>query len=113
VLPKTVKIERYKTIVLPVLYRCETWSLTLRAEHTLKVSMSSFLRRIVGLKRDEIIGGWRKLQYEDLHNLYFSPNIITTINQRRMRWEGHVEEECIWDFGGEARRKEPTEKTKT
>jgi hypothetical protein len=114
VLPKTVKIEIYKSIVLPVvLYGCETWSLTLRAEHTLKESENSVLSRIVGLKRDEIISGWRKLHNEDLHNLYPSPDIITTTNQRRMRWEGHVEKECILDFGGEARRKETTEKTKT
>jgi hypothetical protein len=31
------------------------------------------LRRIFGPKRDEVIGGWRKLHYEELHNLYFSP----------------------------------------
>jgi hypothetical protein len=29
-----------------------------------------------GLKRDEIIGDWRKLHYEDLHNFYSSPNIL-------------------------------------
>jgi hypothetical protein len=43
----------YKTIILPmVLYRCETWSLTLREEHRLRV-----LRRIFGEKRDEVTGG--------------------------------------------------------
>jgi hypothetical protein len=48
------------------------------------------LRRIFGLKRDEVIGGWRKLHNEELHNLYFSPNIIRQINSRKMRWAGHV-----------------------
>jgi hypothetical protein len=48
------------------------------------------LRRIFGLKRDDIIGGWRKLHNEELHNLYSSPDIIRRIKSRRMRWAGHV-----------------------
>jgi hypothetical protein len=43
------------------------------------------LRRIFGPKRDEVMGEWRKLHSEELHNLYSSPDII-----RRMRWAGHV-----------------------
>jgi hypothetical protein len=48
------------------------------------------LRRIFGPKRDEAIGGWRKLHNEELHNLYCSPSIIRMIKSRRMRWVGHV-----------------------
>jgi hypothetical protein len=48
------------------------------------------LRKIFGPKRDEVIGGWRKLHNEELHNLYCSPSIITIIKSRKMRWEGHV-----------------------
>jgi hypothetical protein len=52
----------YKTIILPVvLYGCETWSPTLREEHRLRLFENRVLRRIFGLKRDEVIGGWRKL----------------------------------------------------
>jgi hypothetical protein len=40
--------------------------------------------------RDEVTGGCIKLHYEELHNLYSSPNIITVIKQKRMRWAGHV-----------------------
>jgi hypothetical protein len=36
------------------------------------------------------MGVWRKLHIEELHNLYFSPNIIRMIKSRRMRWAGHV-----------------------
>jgi hypothetical protein len=68
-----------------VLYGCETWSLTLREEHRLRV-----LRRIFGPKRDEVTGGWRKLHDEELHNMYSSPSIIRMIKSRRMRWVGHV-----------------------
>jgi hypothetical protein len=39
------------------------------------------LRRIFGPKRDEMVGGWRKLHNEELHNLYSSPNIIRMVNQ--------------------------------
>jgi hypothetical protein len=38
------------------------------------------LRRIFGLKRDEVKGEWRKLHSEELHNLYSSPNIIGQSN---------------------------------
>jgi hypothetical protein len=67
-----------------VLYGCETWSLTLREEHKLRVFKKRVLR-IVRPKRDEVTGGWRKLHNEELHNLYSSPNIITTIKSRIMR----------------------------
>jgi hypothetical protein len=47
-----VKIKIYKTIILPmVLYGCETWSLTLREEHRLRVFENRVLRRIFGPKR--------------------------------------------------------------
>jgi hypothetical protein len=48
------------------------------------------LRRIFGPKRDEVIGAWRKLHNEELHNLYISPSIIRTMKPRRMRFAGHV-----------------------
>jgi hypothetical protein len=53
---KNAKIRIYK--VLPVvLYECETWSLTLREVHGLKVFENRVLRRIFGPKRDEVTGG--------------------------------------------------------
>jgi hypothetical protein len=48
------------------------------------------LNRIFGLKRDEVMGVWRKLHNEELHNLYSSPNIIRMFKLRRMRLAGHV-----------------------
>jgi hypothetical protein len=48
------------------------------------------LRRILRPKRDGVTGGWRKLHNEELHNLYYSQNIIRIIQSRRMRWAGHV-----------------------
>jgi hypothetical protein len=53
-----------------VLYRCETWSLTLREEHRRRVFENMVLRRIFGPKRDEVTGEWRKLHNEELHDLY-------------------------------------------
>jgi hypothetical protein len=52
--------------------------------------MNRVLKRIFGPKRDEETGEWRKLHNEELHILYFSPNIIRQIKSRRMRWAGHV-----------------------
>jgi hypothetical protein len=65
-----VKIKIYETIILPVvLYGCETWSLTLREEHRLRVFENKVLRRIFGRKTDEVTGGWRKLHNEEPHDL--------------------------------------------
>jgi hypothetical protein len=68
-----------------VLYECETWSLTLREEHRLRVFRNRMLRKIFGPKRDEMTGGWRKLHNEELHGLYSSPSIVRVIKARRMR----------------------------
>jgi hypothetical protein len=73
-----------------VLYGCETWSLTLREEHRLRVFENRMLRRIFGSKRDEVKGAWKKLYNEELHNLYSSPSIIRIIKSRRKRWENHI-----------------------
>jgi hypothetical protein len=43
-----------------------------------------------GPKRDEEIGGWKKLHNEGFHNLYSSLNIITTYKSRKIRWTTHV-----------------------
>ena len=76
----------YRTIVLPVvLYGCETWSLTLKKEHRLKVFENRVLRRIFGTKRDGVTGEGRKLHKEELNDLYSSPNIVRVIKSRRMR----------------------------
>jgi hypothetical protein len=62
---------------------CETWFLTLREEHRLRVFGNRVLRGIFGSKRDELTGGWRKLHNEELHNLYSLPSIIRMVKVRR------------------------------
>jgi hypothetical protein len=39
---------------------------------------------------EKVIGNWRELHSEELHNLYSSRDIIRTIKSRTMRWTGHV-----------------------
>jgi hypothetical protein len=90
-LSKNTKIKIYRSItLLVVLYGCETWSLTLREEHRLRVFENRMLRRIFGAERDEVTGEWRKLHKEDLKDLYPSPDIIRVIKSRRMRWVGQA-----------------------
>jgi hypothetical protein len=85
---KNIKIRIYKTIILPVvLHGCETWSLTLKEQHRLRVFEN---RRTFGPKRDDVTGDWRKLHNEELHNLYSSPDIIRMNKSKRMRWAEHV-----------------------
>jgi hypothetical protein len=48
------------------------------------------LRKIFGLKRDEVMAEWRKLHHKQLCDLYSSPSIIRIIKSRRMWWLGHV-----------------------
>ena len=56
-LSKNLKLKIYRTTILPVvLYGCETWSLTLREEHRLRVFENRVLRIIFGPKRDGVIG---------------------------------------------------------
>jgi len=55
-----MKVKIYRTIILPVLYGCETWSVTLREVRRLRVFENRVLRRIFGPKRDEVTGGVEK-----------------------------------------------------
>jgi hypothetical protein len=87
---KNLKIKIHKTVILSVvLYGCETWSLTLREEHRLRVFEKRVLRMIFGPKREDD-GSRRKVRNDELHNLYSSPNVVRVIKSRRMRWAGHV-----------------------
>jgi hypothetical protein len=63
---------------------------TLREEHRLKVFENRVLRRIFGLKRDEVTGEWRNLGNEERNDLYSSLNIIPMMKSRSMRRAGNV-----------------------
>jgi hypothetical protein len=86
-LSENVKI--YRTIILlAVLYGCETWSPTLREKCTLSVFEKRVLRRIFGLKSDEITGEWRRLHNEELYALYSSSDIIRVFTSRGLTQTG-------------------------
>jgi hypothetical protein len=80
--PRNLKIKIYKTIILHVvLYGCETFTLTVRDVHRLRVFENRLLRRVIGPKREEVVGEWTRLLNEKLHNLYTSPDIIRVKKQ--------------------------------
>jgi hypothetical protein len=84
-LSKNVKNRVYKTIILPmVLSGCETYPLSLKQKHRLRVFGKRVLRKIFGLYRDEATGGWIKLHNKELQNLYSSPSINRMSKPRRM-----------------------------
>jgi hypothetical protein len=72
---------------------------TLKGECRLRVFENRVPRRMFGLKRDEVIGGWRKLHNEELDKLHFSPVIM--MKSGRMRLTRHVacmgEKRILWE----------------
>ena len=70
--------------MLNIINECETWSLTLREEHRLRVFENRMLK-IFGPRRDGVTGKWRKLHSEELNDLNSSLNIVRVIKSRRMR----------------------------
>jgi len=74
------------------------------------------LRRIFGLRREEVKVEWRRLHNKKLNDLYSSPNVVRVIKSRRMRWAGHVacmgeERSCIGSWWGNRRERENTGET--
>jgi hypothetical protein len=95
-----MQIRIYKTIILLVVLYGLRLIPDIREEHRLRVFENRVLRRIFGLKRDEVTGGWRKLHNEELHNLYYSQSIIRVIKSSKrdgqgMQHELEEEEEYI------------------
>jgi hypothetical protein len=86
-------------IFVLIVYISSELIMTLREEHSLRVFKSGVLKKIFGIKRDEVTGEWKRLQTEELYDLY-----STNIKRRRKRWEKHVvsmgEETCMYGFGG-------------
>ena len=78
----------------------------------MRVFENRVLRRIFGPRKNEATGECRRLHYEELNDLYCSPNILLVIKSRRMRWAGHVacmgEEREVYRFlVGKPERKRP------
>jgi hypothetical protein len=81
-----IKIDKI-IILTVVLYGCETWSLTLRAERRLRL-FETVMLRIFGSKRDEVTGEWRELHNERFNDLYSSTTNVRIIKSRRIRLTG-------------------------
>jgi hypothetical protein len=69
------------------LYECGT---CFRNENKLRIFENRMLRKTFGPKRHEVMGGWRQLRNEELHNLYSSPNIVTVLKSRTVIWAGNA-----------------------
>jgi hypothetical protein len=71
-------------------------------KYNLKLRLRVFenwaLMRIFVCKGDDVTGEWRKLNKEELNELYSSPNIVRVIKSRRIRWVEHVA--CRRERGG-------------
>jgi hypothetical protein len=90
-------------------------NISLRKDHRLEVFENRVLRRTFGPKRDEVTGEWRKLHNEEIHNLYSSLDIIRQVKANEVGRECGTHgkgEKSVQGFGGKARRKETTRKTK-
>jgi hypothetical protein len=60
------------SVILSTVHGCDTWAATLREENWPRVFENSVLRRISGPKIEDVTGDWRKLQCDELHNLYIT-----------------------------------------
>ena len=67
-----------------------TFTIYIFLKHRLRAFENRVMKKIVGPKRDEVTGEWRRLQNKELYDLYCSPNIVRVIKQRRIKWAGHV-----------------------
>jgi len=85
-LSKTTKVKVYETLVLSVLlYNSETWTLKEEQIRRLKVFEMSCLRKLEGVTRRD------RIRNEEIYNrLHLSLNIVDRIQQRRLRYFGHV-----------------------
>jgi hypothetical protein len=88
-----------------VLYGRETWYLTLREEHSLRLFESRVLRKIFGPKMGDVTGDWGKLRNGELSALHSSPNIIRMMKSRRIRWAGQLalmgeKKNAYWNLEG-------------
>jgi hypothetical protein len=90
------------------LYLCQRSNLLTKCIYIFE---NKVLRRIFGLRRDEVTREWRRLHNEELNDLYCSPNIVWMIKPRRMRWAGHVarmgeERGCMRSWWGNRRERD-------
>jgi hypothetical protein len=67
----------------------ETWSLTFREEHRLRLFENWLLRKILGPKKDEVTKEWRKQHNDELHDLCSLPNLVR-VNQSSRDGRGKV-----------------------
>jgi hypothetical protein len=109
-------LKVYKTVILPIgVYRCETWSLTLREGQRPRVFENRVLRRIFGAKRNEVTGEWKKLHNEKLYNLFLPMyHLADLVKEDEVSWICGMhgrEETCVQGFCSKARRKVTTRKT--
>jgi len=85
---KKSKIRIYKCVSN---FTCQfVWVWNLASHIEVCICENRMLRRTCGPKREEVAGDWRKLQNEELQNLYASQNIIRVIKPRSLRWTVHV-----------------------
>jgi hypothetical protein len=59
-------------------------------EHELRVFESRVLRKVFGLKREEVTEEWKNIYIGEINNQYSSPNTVRLIKSRKMRWAEHI-----------------------
>ena len=79
----------YKVLIRPVLtYDSETWTLSKTSERRLSLFERKLLRCIFGAKKDN--GTWRKRYSYELCEIFYEPNIVKYIKDKRLSWAGHL-----------------------
>jgi hypothetical protein len=73
---KLKNLNTQNVILSVVLYGYENWSLTLKEDYNVR-AIENNIMELVGRKRDDVTGSWKKIHKKGLCNLYSSPSIIT------------------------------------
>jgi hypothetical protein len=86
-----MKINIYRTVILAdVLYRCETWLLTMSEKRRLRVCEKRVLRKISRSEKDKVTFFFNDTATTEIYTVYSSLNNIWVIKSIRMRWVGLV-----------------------
>jgi len=88
-LARAAKIMLYKTLIRPVMYGAEAWTLTKKEEQAVLIFERTIFRRIYGLKYEN--WEWKSRTHRELEEMSKGENIVKCMKGQRISWLGHLD----------------------